>query len=328
MAASPAGGGAPESRGIAMNGMRLRAAGRALPVRALTNDDMRQFVDTSDEWITSRTGIRQRYFCGEGESTTTLAIAAGRQALERSGLAPEEIDCLLVATSSGEYAMPSTACLVHGALGLREDIPAMDVGAACAGFLYALEAARGLLLARGGRYAMVIGAEQMSSLQDMSDRSVCVLFGDGAGAAIFELDPEAEYVSVQGTRSDLAITVGGPQREGAMQMDGQAVFRFATTILPRCAQELLKKGGRTMEDVDWVVCHQANERILASSIRRLGAPAEKFYKNLDRYGNTSAASIPLCLCEMMEQGLLKTGQRIIMVGFGGGLTWAGAMLTV
>lgn len=311
-----------------MNGMRLRAAGRALPVRALTNDDMRQFVDTSDEWITSRTGIRQRYFCGEDESTTTLAIAAGRQALERSGLAPEEIDCLLVATSSGEYAMPSTACLVHGALGLREDTPAMDVGAACAGFLYALEAARGLLLARGGRYAMVIGAEQMSSLQDMSDRSVCVLFGDGAGAAIFELDPEAEYVSIQGTRSDLAITVGGPQRKGAMQMDGQAVFRFATTILPRCAQELLKKGGRTLEDVDWVVCHQANERILASSIRRLGAPAEKFYKNLDRYGNTSAASIPLCLCEMMEQGLLKTGQRIIMVGFGGGLTWAGAMLTV
>ena len=311
-----------------MNGMKLRAAGRALPVRALTNDDMRQFVDTSDEWITSRTGIRQRYFCGEGESTTTLAIAAGRQALERSGLAPEEIGCLLVATSSGEYAMPSTACLVHGALGLREDIPAMDVGAACAGFLYALEAARGLLLARGGRYAMVIGAEQMSSLQDMSDRSVCVLFGDGAGAAIFELDPEAEYVSIQGTRSDLAITVGGPQRKGAMQMDGQAVFRFATTILPRCAQELLDKGGKTLEDVDWVVCHQANERILASSIRRLGAPAEKFYKNLDRYGNTSAASIPLCLCEMMEQGLLKTGQRIIMVGFGGGLTWAGAMLTV
>lgn len=311
-----------------MNGMRLRATGRALPVRALTNDDMRQFVDTSDEWITSRTGIRQRYFCGEGESTTTLAIAAGRQALERSGLAPEEIGCLLVATSSGEYAMPSTACLVHGALGLPEDIPAMDVGAACAGFLYALEAARGLLLARGGRYAMVIGAEQMSYLQDMSDRSVCVLFGDGAGAAIFELDPEAEYVSVQGTRSDLAITVGGPQRKGAMQMDGQAVFRFATTILPRCAQELLDKGGKTMEDVDWVVCHQANERILASSIRRLGAPAEKFYKNLDRYGNTSAASIPMCLCEMMEQGLLKTGQRIIMVGFGGGLTWAGAMLTV
>lgn len=311
-----------------MNGMKLRATGRALPVKALSNDDMRQFVDTSDEWITSRTGIRQRYFCGEGESATTLAIAAAKQALERSGLAPEEIGCLMVATSSGEYAMPSTACLVHGALGLREDIPVMDVGAACAGFLYALEAARGLLLANGSRYALVIGTEQMSRLQDMTDRGVCVLFGDGAGAAIFELDPEAEYVSVQGTRSDLAITVGGPQKQAFMQMDGQAVFRFATTILPKCAQDLLAKGGKTMEDVDWVVCHQANERILASSIRRLGAPAEKFYKNLDRYGNTSAASIPMCLDEMMEQGLLTSGHRIIMVGFGGGLTWAGAMLTV
>ena len=309
-----------------MNGMKLRATGRALPVKALSNDDMRQFVDTSDEWITSRTGIRQRYFCGEGESATTLAIAAAKQALERSGLAPEEIGCLMVATSSGEYAMPSTACLVHGALGLREDIPVMDVGAACAGFLYALEAARGLLLANGSRYALVIGTEQMSRLQDMTDRGVCVLFGDGAGAAIFELDPEAEYVSVQGTRSDLAITVGGPQKQAFMQMDGQAVFRFATTILPKCAQDLLAKGGKTMEDVDWVVCHQANERILASSIRRLGAPAEKFYKNLDRYGNTSAASIPMCLDEMMEQGLLTSGHRIIMVGFGGGLTWAGVML--
>lgn len=311
-----------------MSGMKLRATGRALPAKALSNDDMRQFVDTSDEWIVTRTGIRQRYFCGEGESATTLAIAAAKQALARSGLAPEEIGCLLVATSSGEYAMPSTACLVHGALGLRENIPVMDVGAACAGFLYALEAARGLLLGNGGRYALVIGTEQMSRLQDMTDRSICVLFGDGAGAAIFEMDPEAEYVSVQGTRSDLAITVGGPQREAFMQMDGQAVFRFATTILPKCAQELLQKGEKTLEDVDWVVCHQANERILTSSIRRLGAPAEKFYKNLDRYGNTSAASIPLCLDEMVEQGLLKSGQRIIMVGFGGGLTWAGAMLTV
>ena len=311
-----------------MNGMKLRATGRALPAKALSNEDMRQYVDTSDEWIATRTGIRQRYFCGEGENTTTLAIAAAKQALERSGLAAEEIGCLLVATSSGEYAMPSTACLVHQALGLREDIPVMDVGAACAGFLYALEAARGLLLAGGGRYALVIGAEQMSFLQDMTDRSVCVLFGDGAGAAVFELTQEVEYLSVQGTRGDLAITVGGPQRKAYMQMEGQAVFRFATTILPQCVQQLLAKGGKTMEDVDWVVCHQANERILASSIRKLGAPAEKFYKNLDRYGNTSAASIPMCLDEMMEQGLLKEGQRVIMVGFGGGLTWAGAMVTL
>ena len=311
-----------------MNGMRLRATGRALPVKALDNEAMRQFVDTSDEWITSRTGIRQRYFCGEGESTTTLAIAAAKQALERSGLAPEEIGCLLVATSSGEYAMPSTACLVHGALGLREDIPVMDVGAACAGFLYALEVARGLLLAGGGKYAMVIGAEQMSFLQDMTDRGVCVLFGDGAGAAIFELEADAEYVSVQGSRGDLAITVGGPQRKAFMQMDGQAVFRFATTILPKCAQDLLAKGGKTMEDVDWVVCHQANQRIIDSSVRKLGVPAEKFYKNLDRFANTSAASIPLALAEMKESGKLEKDQRVIMCGFGGGLTWAGVMMKI
>ena len=311
-----------------MNGLRLRGTGRALPAAALTNEDMRRFVDTSDEWITTRTGIRQRYFCGEGESTTTLAIEAAKKALENSGVAAEEISCLLVATSSGEYAMPSTACLVHAALGLRQDIPAMDVGAACAGFLYALEAARGLLLAGGGRYALVVGAEQMSYLQDMTDRSTCVLFGDAAGAAVFEMEEAAEYVSVQGSRGDMAIVVGGPKRPMSMQMDGQAVFRFATTILPQCVNDLLNKSGKTLEEVDWIVCHQANERILASSIRRLGAPAEKFYKNLDRYGNTSAASIPLCLDEMREQGLLKEGQRVVMVGFGGGLTWAGAMLTV
>ena len=311
-----------------MNGLRLRGTGRALPAAALTNEDMRRFVDTSDEWITTRTGIRQRYFCGEGESTTTLAIEAAKKALENSGVAAEEISCLLVATSSGEYAMPSTACLVHAALGLRQDIPAMDVGAACAGFLYALEAARGLLLAGGGRYALVVGAEQMSYLQDMTDRSTCVLFGDAAGAAVFEMEEAAEYVSVQGSRGDMAIVVGGPKRPMSMQMDGQAVFRFATTILPQFVNDLLNKSGKTLEEVDWIVCHQANERILASSIRRLGAPAEKFYKNLDRYGNTSAASIPLCLDEMREQGLLKEGQRVVMVGFGGGLTWAGAMLTV
>ncbi|MBR2942598.1 MAG: beta-ketoacyl-ACP synthase 3, partial [Clostridia bacterium] len=239
-----------------MNGLKLRATGRALPSRVLTNEDMRQFVDTSDEWITTRTGIRQRYFCGENESTTTLAIAAAKQALERSGVAKEEIGCLLVATSSGEYAMPSTACLVHAALELPENIPVMDVGAACAGFLYAMEVARGLLLANQGRYAIVVGAEQMSFLQDMTDRGVCVLFGDGAGAAVLEFDPDAEYVSVQGSRGDLAITVGGPQRKAYMQMEGQAVFRFATTILPQCAKELMEKGGKTIEDVDWVVCHQ------------------------------------------------------------------------
>ena len=311
-----------------MNGMKLRATGRALPSVALSNDDMCKFVDTNDEWITTRTGIRQRYHCTGEENTTTLAIAAAKQALERSGIAKEELGCLIVATSTAVYAMPSLSCLVHQALELPEGIPVMDVGAACAGYLYALEVARGLLVTQEKRYAMVVGAEQLSAVTDMTDRGTCVLLGDGAGAAVYELEPEMEYVSTQGSRGSMAINVAGPKREGYLHMDGQDVFRFATTILPQCANELLEKSGLTIDDVDWIVCHQANSRILASSARRLGAPLEKFYMNLDRVGNTCAASIPLCLDEMMEQDLLKEGQRIMMIGFGGGLTWAGAMMKV
>ena len=311
-----------------MNGLKLLGTGYALPTRVLDNDAMTAYVETSDEWITTRTGIRQRHFCGEGESTTTLAIEAARKALEDSGLDKSEIGCVIVATSSGEYVMPSTACLVHKALALREDIPVFDLGAACAGFLYAVDAARAMLLAHGGRAALVIGAEQMSQLLDMADRNTCVLFGDAAGAAVFALDEDAEYAYVCGTRGDMAIQVGGPRRTLPMTMEGQNVFRFAVSTIPATVEELLEKTGKTLDEVDWVVCHQANQRIIDASVRRLGVPAEKFYKNLDRYANTSAASIPLALAEMKESGKLKSGQRVILVGFGGGLTWAGVMLRV
>ena len=311
-----------------MNGIRLIATGRAVPGRVVTNDDLREYVDTSDEWISSRTGIHQRYFCAEGESVTTLAVEAATKALSHGGIAPEEIGCVVCATSSQEYMMPSLACTVHHALGLAQDIPVMDVGAACAGFLYAMETARGLLLGGAGRYALVVGSEQMSRLLDMSDRSTCVLFGDGAGAAVLALEEDAEYACVLGTRGDMAIKVGGPRREQPMAMDGQSVFRFAVSTIPACVEQLLEKTGLTLADVDWVVCHQANQRIIDASVRRLGVPAEKFYKNLDRYANTSAASIPLALDELRESGRLLPGQRVIMVGFGGGLTWAGVMLRV
>ena len=311
-----------------MNGLKLLGTGYALPTRVLDNDAMTAYVETSDEWITTRTGIRQRYFCGEGESTTTLAIEAARKSLDDSGLDKSEIGCVIVATSSGEYVMPSTACLVHKALALREDIPVFDLGAACAGFLYAVDAARAMLLAHGGRAALVIGAEQMSQLLDMADRNTCVLFGDAAGAAVFALDEDAEYAYVCGTRGDMAIQVGGPRRTLPMTMEGQNVFRFAVSTIPATVEELLEKTGKTLDEVDWVVCHQANQRIIDASVRRLGVPAEKFYKNLDRYANTSAASIPLALAEMKESGKLKSGQRVILVGFGGGLTWAGVMLRV
>ena len=311
-----------------MNGLKLLGTGYALPTRVLDNDAMTAYVETSDEWITTRTGIRQRHFCGEGESTTTLAIEAARKALDDSGLDKSEIGCVIVATSSGEYVMPSTACLVHKALALREDIPVFDLGAACAGFLYAVDAARAMLLAHGSRAALVIGAEQMSQLLDMADRNTCVLFGDAAGAAVFALDEDAEYAYVCGTRGDMAIQVGGPRRTLPMTMEGQNVFRFAVSTIPATVEELLEKTGKTLDEVDWVICHQANQRIIDASVRRLGVPAEKFYKNLDRYANTSAASIPLALAEMKESGKLKSGQRVILVGFGGGLTWAGVMLRV
>ena len=311
-----------------MNGLKLLGTGYALPTRVLDNDAMTAYVETSDEWITTRTGIRQRYFCGEGESTTTLAIEAARKALDDSGLDKSEIGCVIVATSSGEYVMPSTACLVHKALELNENIPVFDLGAACAGFLYAVDAARAMLLAHGSRAALVIGAEQMSQLLDMADRNTCVLFGDAAGAAVFALDEDAEYAYVCGTRGDMAIQVGGPRRTLPMTMEGQNVFRFAVSTIPATVEELLEKTGKTLDEVDWGVCHQANQRIIDASVRRLGVPAEKFYKNLDRYANTSAASIPLALAEMKESGKLKSGQRVILVGFGGGLTWAGVMLRV
>ena len=311
-----------------MNGLKLLGTGYALPTRVLDNDAMTAYVETSDEWITTRTGIRQRHFCGEGESTTTLAIEAARKALDDSGLDKSEIGCVIVATSSGEYVMPSTACLVHKALELNENIPVFDLGAACAGFLYAVDAARAMLLAHGGRAALVIGAEQMSQLLDMADRNTCVLFGDAAGAAVFALDEDAEYAYVCGTRGDMAIQVGGPRRTLPMTMEGQNVFRFAVSTIPSTVDELLEKTGKTLDEVDWVICHQANQRIIDASVRRLGVPAEKFYKNLDRYANTSAASIPLALAEMKESGKLKSGQRVILVGFGGGLTWAGVMLRV
>ena len=299
-----------------------------MPGRLVTNDDLSRLVDTSDEWITTRTGIRQRHFCGEGESATTLAVTAARQALERSGLDAGQIGCCVCGTLSAEYATPSMACLVQKELGLPQDIPVLDVNAACSGFIYAAAVARGLLAVRPGdarRYALVIGCEQLSRLMDMTDRSTCVLFGDGAGAAIFELVPDAEFAVDLGARGDLAIETpsGGPIR-----MDGKAVFRFAVDALPRTLHAVLDATHHTLDDVDWVVCHQANSRIIDHCVKKLAADPGKFYKNMDRHGNTSAASIPVALNELAESGRLQPGMRVACIGFGGGLTWGGMLITV
>ena len=285
-------------------------------------------VDTSDDWITSRTGIRTRHWCTEGESAATLAIAAAKQALARSGLAPADIACCICATLSAPDATPSVACQVQAALGLPETCPALDINAACSGFLYGTAVARGLLATLGGQYALVIGCEALSRLMDPADRSTCVLFGDGAGAAIFELaaDP-TPFAVMLGARGDAAIHAGGPSRAGSapITMDGRAVFRFAVDALPKCLHAVLDETQLTLDDLSWVVCHQANSRIIDHCVKALQADPAKFYKNMDRHGNTSAASIPVALNELAESGQLQPGQLLACIGFGGGLTWGGAI---
>ena len=310
-----------------MNGFELIATGGALPGRNVTNDDLSRMVDTSDEWITTRTGIRTRHWCAEGETAATLAIAAARQALARSGLSPADIGCCVCATLSAPDATPSVACQVQAALGLPENIPALDVNAACSGFVYGTAVARGLLETLGGRYALVIGCEALSRLMDLADRSTCVLFGDGAGAAVFARS-DTPFAITLGARGSDAIHAGGPARSGSapITMDGKAVFRFAVDALPRCLDTVLDETQLTLEDLRWVVCHQANSRIIDHCVRALHTDGAKFYKNMDRHGNTSAASIPVALNELAESGSLTPGDRLACIGFGGGLTWGGMLV--
>ena len=312
-----------------MNGLRLIATGGALPGRTVTNEDLSRVVDTSDEWITTRTGIRARHWCTDGENAATLAVDAAKQALQRSGLAPADIGCCVCATLSAPDATPSVACQVQAALGLPENRPALDVNADCSGFLYGTAVARGLLATLGGKYALVVGCEALSRLMDPADRSTCVLFGDGAGAAVFELtaDP-VPFALTLGARGSDAIHAGGPSRAGSapITMDGRAVFRFAVDALPKCLNAVLTETGKTLDELDWVVCHQANSRIIDHCIRALKADPAKFYKNMERHGNTSAASIPVALNELAESGQLQPGQTLACIGFGGGLTWGGMIV--
>ena len=283
-----------------MKGLQLIATGGALPGRTVTNEDLSRMVDTSDEWITSRTGIRTRHWCTDEESAATLAVRAAKQALERSGLAPADIACCICATLSAPDATPSVACQVQAALGLPATL--------------------------GGQYALVIGCEALSRLMDPADRSTCVLFGDGAGAAVFQL-ADTPFALTLGARGSDVLHAGGPSRAGSapITMDGKAVFRFAVEALPHCLHTVLDETQRTLDDLSWVVCHQANSRIIDHCVKALRADPAKFYKNMDRHGNTSAASIPVALNELAESGQLKPGQLLACIGFGGGLTWGGAI---
>ena len=311
-----------------MSAPRILATGRCLPARVVTNEDLSRTVDTNDEWVFSRTGIHSRHFC-TGETGLDLALSAARQAMDRAGITAADIGVCLVATFTPDHASPSTACLLQRELGLEEDTLCFDLNAACAGFLYGLKTADALLSDAPRPCALVVGAEVISRVMDHTDRGTCVLFGDGAGAAVVRRAEDRRWHTVFGSRGDPeSIRVQGPGPvPSAIHMDGRAVFRFAVEVVEKSIRQLLEKEGlASVNDLDLVVCHQANARIIDFVAKRLGAREGLFFKNMDRYGNTSAASIPIALDELAECGQLKPGMRIVTVGFGGGLTWAGALL--
>jgi 3-oxoacyl-[acyl-carrier-protein] synthase-3 len=325
--------------------MRLRAQvtgwGKYLPERILTNDDLAQRVDTSDEWIRSRTGIAARRIADRREATASMAIRAARQALAVAGLAAQKLDLIIVATATPEYIFPSTACLVQDALGAAR-AAAFDLSAGCSGFVYALSVAAGLIASGVQRNALVIGAETLSRIVDWQDRNTCVLFGDGAGAVVLEAGRGeggilATTLGADGSGGDLLIVPAGGARTPAsaaslqkrqhyIQMDGREVYRFATRAMARASREAMDAAGVTTDDVALFVPHQANVRIIESAAKDLGIARDRVYINLQRYGNTSSASIPIALCEAVEEGRLQPGDHVVLVGFGAGLTWGAAVL--
>lgn len=311
-----------------MKGIHLISTGSAVPKNGYDNQKMSELVDTNDEWIMTRTGIRNRFICKE-ETCVSLAVEAAREAMEKAGNPVEKVMAVIVATSTADYAFPSTACLVAKELGLKKDVMSFDLTAACTGFLYGLEVARGILSTHEDQYVLLIGAEQLSRIVDYTDRSTCILFGDGAGAVLLGAS-EKEFFSVHGSDGNLsALSCNGVGKEEMyLHMKGNDVFRFAVTVLKDTIEQLLEEQHLTLEDVDEVVCHQANERIIDNVKRKFKGYEEKFFVNIETYGNTSAASIPIALNELAESGRLKENMRIMCVGFGAGLNWSGACFRI
>ncbi len=310
---------------IITKGIEIVATGRSLPKKVYLNDDMKRFVETDDAWISERTGIKQRYFCDlPTESCSSLAIESAKIALERAKISPQDIAVCIVATFTPDYSTPSTACLVQRELNLSENTLCFDLNAACTGFVYAVDTARALLTTQQKPYALVIGAERISGVLDFTDRGSCVLFGDGAGAAILKLSDNHRYFSMFGTRGDNEILYASNIADDTkLRMNGKEVFRFASEAVVKTLNTLLSAAQKNAEDVNHIICHQANARIIDFAAKRAGLSPDSFYKNIDRYGNTSAASIPIVLDEMYEKNLLKAEDSLLLIGFGAGLTYGG-----
>lgn len=316
-----------------MKGIKIVSLGMSLPKKVVTNDDLSKIVDTNDEWIKTRTGISERRYCEE-ETCTSLAIEAARIALERAeekGIDKNDIGTVCVATTTAEDAFPNTACQIQKTLGLSKEVMSFDMGAACSGFVYGLNVVRGLLLAGQKKYALLVGAEHLSRIMDFTDRGSCILFGDGAAAAIITLSDTEFYHRAwsDGDTVDPVLSCKGIcYNDAKTKMNGSAVFKFAVTVLRKSVETVLKDAGLTIDDVDYIVCHQANERIIDSVRKKYPGNEDKFFVNIHKYANTSAASIPIALTELMEAGKLKEGMKVVVTGFGAGLTWSSALFTV
>lgn len=310
--------------------------GSALPVRAVSNQELSERVDTSDEWVVERTGIRSRHLAGEGETTASLATDAARAALAAAGIAPQDIGLIILATCTPDQTFPASATIVQDRLGCHGGI-AFDVGAVCSGFLYAVTVADSMLRTGAAERALVIGAETMSRILDWEDRTTCVLFGDGAGAIVLEAREVAEdgpgilasRLHADGAHNELLYVDGGPSTTGTVghiRMKGREVFRHAVVNLADVLGEVLADTSFKPEDVDWVVPHQANQRILDATAKKLGLPPEKVVVTVDRHANTSAASVPLALDAAVRDGRIKPGDLVMLEAMGGGFTWGASLV--
>ena len=316
---------------------RIIGTGSCLPGTVVTNDDLSKVMDTSDEWISSRTGIRERHLVKE-ETTASMSVEAAKRAMKDAGVAAEEIDLIILGTVSADFVTPACACEVQAAIGAANAV-AFDINAACAGFMFALNIANAYIQAGIYRTALILGAETLSKIVDWEDRSTCVLFGDGAGAAVVRGDEQYGLLAFDqgsdGTKGDVLACLGRTnnnpliqtdQRLKFVHMDGQEVYKFAVTTVPASLQKTIEAAGLTPKDIDYFALHQANIRILQSVSKRLHIEEDKFPISLDHCGNISAASVPILLDEMNRKGLLKPGMKVALSGFGGGLTWASAVL--
>jgi len=313
--------------------------GSALPRRALGNEELAQRVDTSDEWIVERTGIRNRYVAGEGETTASLAADASRKAIEAAGIEANSIDLIVLATATPNQTFPATATMVQDALGCNGGI-AFDVAAVCSGFLYALGIADSMLRSGMASRALVIGAETFSRILDWEDRATCVLFGDGAGAVVLEAQEQdgdkprgilSTRLHADGAHNQLLYVDGGPSTTGTVgkvRMKGREVFRHAVVNLSEVLKEVLDEAGIGTDDIDWLVPHQANARILDATARKLNMPAEKVVMTVDQHANTSAASVPLALDVAVRDGRIREGDLIMLEAMGGGFTWGASLIRV